>query len=367
MKQSSTDSQAPARGLRWSIISTYRKEIMGLAAIFVMINHFVTDAVHADLPQNIIHNLYVFDAAWKIGGVELFMFLSGMGLCFSMKKKPKLGTFYRKRFERLTITYCIWGIIYWISRDLLVQNYGVRRCIYDFSMISFWTEGVRSFWFIAVIAVLYLIYPLLYRLYSVDNPRRKLWFPLSILAMMLLFSLCYHQFPDFFDNTEVGLLRAPLFMFGAYYGEKVYADERFSLWDKLLLLIAVALRAIAVVLYLQDNSMTQYVYSRLLFGLWSIPVLVFLAGLLSKLPLKRFMAFLRKVGGLSLELYITHVSIWNLLNACNRANSPRNFCFLIILAIISSLALQALADKVKLPQTLSLRKKTEKTTLPAEE
>lgn len=47
-------------------------------------------------------------------GVEIFLFLSGMGLFFSMRKNENVLCFYKKRLKRLSVPYVLIGGIYWI-------------------------------------------------------------------------------------------------------------------------------------------------------------------------------------------------------------------------------------------------------------
>ena len=87
-------------------ISAYRGELMGFAILIVML-------FHMGVPRS---------SSWyglvRMGnlGVDIFLFLSGMGLWYSWSKNPALRQFY---FNRVIRIYPAWLIIagyYFISR-----------------------------------------------------------------------------------------------------------------------------------------------------------------------------------------------------------------------------------------------------------
>ena len=338
--------QGKRQRIDWSIVSRYRGEVFGISTILVIICHFAADALYSNISATWKSVLMMYDICYNSGGVELFLFLSGVGLCFSLKKRGSLKAFYLKRFTRLLGAYVIFGSAYWIILDLVIRGGGIFAFLYDFFLISFWTEGDRSFWFIAFIVIMYLVYPLIYRCFSTGNRYRFLWFvALNVAVFLIWYSIkCFA--PAVYANTEIALLRPHIFLFGAYYGEKIYNRAPFSLGDKLLLSVGLGIKLISIGMYLQDHSASWLAYNRLVACLFSLPVLFALCFLFSKLPDGWFLSFLRKVGEYSLELYITHVGIWIIFGTCGRSQSPRNFVLVVILSIFSSLAVKMLADRL---------------------
>jgi peptidoglycan/LPS O-acetylase OafA/YrhL len=70
-------------------------------------------------------------------GVEVFLFLSGMGLYFSYTKNKDTGAFLRKRFIRVLIPYLIYGSVIWFITDCVVNDRPITRYFYDLSLFSF--------------------------------------------------------------------------------------------------------------------------------------------------------------------------------------------------------------------------------------
>lgn len=133
-------------------ISTYRAELMGLAAIGILMCHAAPNGVH--LPAFVMQ-------LFGLGqiGVSLFFFLSGLGLYFSLSSSPdrQVRSWYRKRFVRILIPY---SLIY--APALLLECIQTGHTgwyyIYKFSTIAYWF-GDGGCWFIALIVPLYLIAP----------------------------------------------------------------------------------------------------------------------------------------------------------------------------------------------------------------
>lgn len=87
--------------MNWSVFSTYRSLMMGAAAVLVVLchMHYVVD-VHSRIGKMIIEICNNGSM-----GVEMFLFLSGIGLYYSFSKKPKLLDFYKKRISNVYIIY----------------------------------------------------------------------------------------------------------------------------------------------------------------------------------------------------------------------------------------------------------------------
>lgn len=68
-------------------------------------------------------------------GVDLFLFLSGMGLYFAICKRPTLPRFYLNRLKRILIPYVIIGDAYWVFRDIALRS-DLPRLWEDFSLLS---------------------------------------------------------------------------------------------------------------------------------------------------------------------------------------------------------------------------------------
>ena len=99
------------KGIELADISRFRGELMGLAILFVML-------FHVGLPRT-----DMFFGLHRIGniGVDMFFFLSGVGLWHSWTKNPNTKHFYQKRLLRIYPTWLIVASLYYIPDYLSIS------------------------------------------------------------------------------------------------------------------------------------------------------------------------------------------------------------------------------------------------------
>ena len=102
-------------------------------------------------------------------GVEVFLFLSGIGLYYSFSKNESLKEFYKKRCLRVLIPYFVFAIVFLILKDIIVLDKSFQYYLFDLFGIQFIRKGERLFWYIYLILVLYVAYPLLYKLFNLSK------------------------------------------------------------------------------------------------------------------------------------------------------------------------------------------------------
>lgn len=261
-------------------ISTYRSTLMGIAILWVIFYHF---GFHTPGFSHIARFGYV--------GVDIFMFLSGFGLFYSLNKNNNLGTYYKKRIVRIFPTYFIVGIalsLFCYPTENL-WNY-LWRC----STLGFWTNGIYYEWFIPSIIMLYILFPLVFSLLKHNRIKSyKFIIALSIiLATIAVFNY------TIIDNWHFLLLyRVPVFLYGvltAYYLTNDYSSKEF-IWVTLCGLI------IFIGFFVVPTSRTRYIAFTFL-----TPMLLSIFCLLIKNT-----TIINKLGGVigkaSLEIYLVHL------------------------------------------------------------
>ena len=89
----------PQKGTHYALLSKYRSELMGLAALWVMLFH----AFQLNIGFAPLRLLKSFGYA----GVDIFVLLSGMGLCMSFVKRDgePLRTYFLRRAGRILPAY----------------------------------------------------------------------------------------------------------------------------------------------------------------------------------------------------------------------------------------------------------------------
>lgn len=151
-------------------------------------------------------------------GVGLFLILSGYVLVNSFERSgKKLSTFYKKRFFSIfPLFYAAYFIVYlWFdipSGHLLSKNmiWSVIGMDGFLSMRGVTTSYRVGEWYMGVILIYYLIFPLLY--YAIK--KAPLIFGVGLLVFYALF-IPFYPFP--FDQGCSVLVRLPEFVLGIYF------------------------------------------------------------------------------------------------------------------------------------------------------
>lgn len=195
-------------------ISTCRSALMGIAILWVVFYHF---GFHIPIISHVTRFGYT--------GVDIFMFLSGFGLFYSLQKKQGLSNYLKKRVVRIFPSYFLIGIALslFCYPDENFWNY-LWRC----STLGFWTNGIYYEWFIPSIVTLYCLFPFAFKLLTHDKTRQY-----QILTVCCLVISIYTVFDnDIIDNWHFLLVyRIPVFLFGAltaFYIAKQHSQKEYN-------------------------------------------------------------------------------------------------------------------------------------------
>ena len=188
-------------------LSYFRKELMGVAMLSVMIFHVVGN--HND-------NLALSVAQCGEFGVDMFLFLSGMGLWYAWNKNPSLSYFYKRRIVRIYPAWLIvTGIIY-IPR-VISGSMSIGMLIGEWTIgLGFWQSGDLSFWFIPAIMVFYLCAPFYMRL--IRRFPTYHWLPLFFVCLCLVIEY-WASLHQHLGYLGVFLTRIPVFLLGVNCGQ----------------------------------------------------------------------------------------------------------------------------------------------------
>lgn len=294
------------RKITWNLLSKYRSELFGFAIISIIIFHYFEDLNATNISG--ILKVFTKGYIWLIGsiGVEIFIFLSGLGLYYSLRKQFNISRYIYNRVERTIIPYLIYGGFFWIVVDIILSKRYIKNFLYDYSLLSFWIDGNKHLWFVAFIIVIYIIFPYIYILFVRQNSKtQKRNFIFLICTMYLLVLITILKiFPSFFQNTEIALTRVPVFVLGLYYGEKCYEKVEFSKVDILFLLFSLLLRGVSIF----DGSGNIPIYWRIRIGIYSILIMCVFVVFLDTISCDLLNQTLRAVGKYSYELYLTTVT-----------------------------------------------------------
>ena len=249
--------------------SKYRAQLMGVAIIMIMLFH-----------------AHIVDCC--VIGVEFFIFLSAVGLYFSLTKNDDISLYIKKRFVRILPTYLVVAIPFFLYSDRL--NW--RQFILDVSGLCVFQHR-WFFWFILFIMLCYLIAPFYMR---VMKHRLSLVIPFVSLVVCYFLGLRY-------PSLEIMLSRVAIFLLGLHVAKLVY-DRRqvHGIWIIPVAVAALVLIPVVKGLHLYPG-ITNAVYCFL-----SIPSMAGIVMLLKKCP-RAILGILAFLGSITLEIYMLHENI----------------------------------------------------------
>lgn len=290
--------------IEFANLSRYRSELMGVAMIAIILFHIPLGRADAFFGLHRLGNV----------GVDIFFFLSGMGLWFAWGKRAELLPFYHRRFARLMPAWLVMASLFYVPDFLGPRKYSptLPNLLGDITLnLDFWRYDELTFWYIPAIMAFYLVAPFYMELIR----RHPLYRWLPVLAVMWCVCVQWvvpiHQAVG---HLEIFWSRVPIFFLGINIGSLVQEKQkldRSALW--LLLLFFVA--SFSACLYLEQVRHGKFPLfaERMLYIPMTVSALLLLGRLFESIAahwprhaswLLRPLAF---VGTISLETYLIHV------------------------------------------------------------
>ena len=294
-------------------LSRYRGELMGIAMLVVMLFH---------VGGNRHETIWLCMGRCGNVGVDMFLFLSGIGLWYSLSSRPssregspvslpwggvrgRLSTFYRRRLLRIYPAWLLLSSLYYVP--LYVEGKFTLWQTIGNVLIGWrlWSGFVDEFWFIPMILAFYLLAPfyiMLIRKYS-------MWRWLPVLAMVFCVLLQYWKpLNGALGHLEILFSRVPIFLLGINAGQWVKEErqlEPHAFW----LLLLVFVLSFGVCINFENGLRGRFplFMERMVYIPLTVSALLLLCKALAYLP-QWGLKGLAFVGTVSLELYLVHVN-----------------------------------------------------------
>ena len=240
-------------------------------------------------------------------GVDIFLFLSGVGLWFSWVKTPDVRRFYRRRLLRIVPTWLVVATAFYLPDYLGARRFSrsIVDLIGDITINwDFWLHDELTFWYVPAIMALYLVAPWYMRLVQ-SRPIYR-WLPLLMVVwcVMVQWVLPIHHAVG---HLEIFWSRVPIFFIGINFGELVRTRRQLpgeSVW----LLLLTFLMTFGTCLYLEQVRHGHFplFVERMLYIPFTVCTVLVMNGIFRRMPQWVNSAF-RFVGALSLEAYLIHI------------------------------------------------------------
>ena len=331
----------------WKMLSEYRLQLYGISIISVIIYHYFSYVVSAYPDSGFGKVLNCYNIFIGSIGVEIFLFLSGMGLYFSMSRNSEIKQFYRKRFQRVLIPYLLWGGVYWVWKDILIFHTSARRFLLDYSTLSLWLKGDKSMWYVNFIIMMYLLFPVLFGFLRKESSHRGLFTAMLTCGIFGMTIALRFILPNVYHHIEIELYRIPVFILGVYYGQAVAEKKEISKIDISLMIFGILAK---IAYFLGDFLGVRYLNKipiRLV-QCFACLILMFLFAELGKKCMNtKCNTVLTFCGKHSFELYITHAGLIHIIKGYGLAiYEIQSYLICIIGSVLFSIALNKLTDRI---------------------
>ncbi len=298
------------------LVSHYRSAIMGAAALFILL-------YHCWIKQNI--QLWILPLVEErllthgFIGVEMFLFLSGMGLTSSIGKYDHVWQFYGKRVRRMAFPYLFAVLLYTWRR-----GQGIKEFLLLATGITHMTESIMALlWYVPAAMVLYVLFPLYHRF--LIRSKSETVFTFNAIGLWLILTIAFQDIVR--GDLWVFVNRIPVFLLGILAG-RMQQTRRMEFttthWFGVLIALILGFETTRIAQTGRIAIFPGAVYSveAAMLGI----ALVFMIGLLcwqmeacTGLPgklMRRATALLKTIGRFSLELYCIHEWIYSEIYRC---------------------------------------------------
>ena len=278
-------------GLSYAVLSQYRGELMGFAMLWIMLFHAFYMTPETAWVKNLKDIGYF--------GVDIFIFLSSLGLSISLsRKKQSYGAYLKRRLVRVLPTYWLVTGVYGLAL-YFVGRTSRKTILWTVSTLFYWFGKPNYFnWYIPALLFFYLLAPLCVALLSRINHKEIVTAGLCLLVLPLSWAM---QSIGLGHITRDLVPRLPVFLMGTLIGgyivqDRILTPRRLWVWAALPFLVP-------VIKNLAGDVFSSRCFS---FAFGCVAVCLLLSGLAAILP-QWLREALRLLGACSLEIYLLNV------------------------------------------------------------
>ena len=299
--------------LHYGLISKYRPVLMSVAILLIMFCHLSSGQSHHGVAVTRLAS--ILEAGNS--GVDMFLFLSGVGLYYSYTQKPlSYWAFERKRFKRIIPYYLVIAGATYLILSFLRNSFSLSKYICDLFYLTWFIEGSTYFWYVFAICVFYMSFPAIYSF--IHNNEKSFLRTLVLCIAWLIGVKLLGYFVSYIKHFRIMLERFPIFILGVYAGKLAYRQIRVKrVYCVFFILFGLAMLVLQkLVLHGFIESQLRYP-SRSAFAISIITAVILIMEFL-EITVPRLHSFLVRLfgwyGGLTYELYLLHQSYRLLLD-----------------------------------------------------
>ena len=271
-----------------SVYSKYRTQIMGFAAIMIILCH-IRGVDYSNIP--FLEKLLWFGNY----GVELFLFVSGIGMYYSLTKEDRsLVQWYKRRYVRIAIPFLLIAVSIYPLRIIANIPASLSDFLLYITTLEFWLHH-RGAWYVAMLFPLYFLTPYIVKVINTSKARV---ITASVLIILLL-GFSYLPLGNVIvRNMQFVTLRVPVFILGIGVAPYVRHKQRINALSMCFIVLVGLL-------------LCHYCTFSLGGGLAIICLLGSIMAFICKCkPINKILSFM---GNMSLESYLTNIYLGHII------------------------------------------------------
>lgn len=278
-----------------SLLSKYRTQLMGIAILWIILRH-------SDFDDTLVPFIVRLARRSGYGGVDIFFFLSGLGIYFAYQKET-IKSFFKKRFIRIIPYYIpiviLFTLLFQYPNGLITLE-GVFLRIF---ILDYWVEADSLGWYIPVALLFYLLTPVI--MYILKGNMTRNW--VILLLLVFAIALIFDYFGYWYIMNTI-MIRLASYILGIYIGYMIANKTKVNIvWILLSLVLGVVTYGLQY-MYGYDNQFIAIHFAVLPFFFLALPICAILSYLFSLAGKYKF-PVLYFFGTYTLCLYIFHERI----------------------------------------------------------
>lgn len=283
-------------------ISKYRDVWMAIAILWVVLFH-----CQFDIGNGVIKGIKYMG----YGGVDIFLFASGIGCFCSLEKEGDSFNFIKRRVKRIIPTYWVF-LVAWSIYSVILNGMSWNAVLGNFLCVRNFTGLNGAFnWYISGMWLMYFLAPFLKGVVDRINSG---WKFVTVLSMLLLLTICFWE-----SNTYIiTISRIPIFFVGMQVGKMICENKVLSRKEMISLMIGTVVGTFLLCYcvlkkpdFLQRNACYWYPFILI------TPGLCLMISVMMELQKKYFGTFIEEKlsipGKYSFEIYLIHIWFYEIL------------------------------------------------------
>ncbi len=322
--------------MNYRLFSKNKVFLMGCAMLLVAVFHS---------PFIFSNNILMYIKNKLYIGVDIFLFVSGIGIYYSYTKNNNKKQFYKKRilkiipvalFVSILFGFIFYGIKYYTEEDFWA-SITFTNFLLKIGKFPIW------YWYIPSILILYLVSPFIIDYYNKYDNKKTIYISIFIIVLfLLLFSLI----PSLM-NLQIFISRIPIYLIGLKFGELSY-QNKYMPKSHIIFYLENALLSIGALYFFDKHPIVLTgILGNVLLIFPTIMFSIIISLILNKIKKYKF-PIINFIGTITLEIYLLHERVIVLLNyiIISKLNIKINYLLFSLIAFLITVLLAYLLSKL---------------------